>query len=78
MLRITSISRIAGAVFRRASKSLALFFKLEDQEQLLGKADFDFFTSEHAQPARDDELEVMRTGEAIVDKVEKETKSDGS
>jgi len=60
------------------SKPLAKLFKKTDTKQLLGKTDFDFFTLEHAQPAFDDEQEVMRTGEAIVGKVEKETLSDGS
>lgn len=64
--------------FVRTNQSLARFFKLKKPAELLGKTDFDFFTEEHARPAYEDEQRVMRTGEAIVGKVEKETRADGS
>src|SRR5262249_10580595 len=44
----------------------------------LGKSDFDFFTPDHAQPAFDDEQEMIRTGVPVIDKEEKETWPDGS
>jgi PAS domain S-box-containing protein len=64
--------------FIRVSKSLMEMHHLQSPEQILGKTDFDLFTREHAQPAFDDEQEVMRTGKPIVDKIEKETYADGS
>lgn len=59
------------------SKSFRQVFQLEHDGQLRGKRDFDFFTREHAQQAYDDEQEVVRTGQPIIGKVEKETHADG-
>src|ERR1035437_875804 len=39
--------------------------------------DFDFFTEEHARPAYEDEQDVIRTGQPLFGKVEKETHGDG-
>lgn len=64
--------------FIRISKGLAQLFGLSSALEAVGKTDFDFFTHEHAQPAFDDEQEVMRTGQPIVGKVEKETMPDES
>src|SRR5262249_28813505 len=58
--------------FVRASKSLAQVFHISDPNELKGKTDFDFFGSEHAQQAFDDEQQIIRTGVAIVGKPEKE------
>jgi PAS domain S-box-containing protein len=63
--------------FIRASMALARLFGLRDCAELVGKTDFDFFTAEHAQPAYDDEQEVIRTGKPMEAKVEKETWPDG-
>ena len=49
-----------------------------DQESILGKSDADLFTEEHAQPAYEDEQNIIRTGEPIVGKQEKETFDDGT
>jgi PAS domain S-box-containing protein len=62
--------------FVRYSKSLARAFKA-DSDQLKGKSDFDLFTKEHAQPAFNDEQEVIRTGQPMIGKPEKETYPDG-
>ena len=63
--------------FVQFSKGILQHFKVEGPEALKGRTDFDFFTREHAQPAYDDEQEIMRTGKPIVGKVEKETHVDG-
>ena len=42
-------------------------------EELVGLSDFDVFSAPHATAALEDERRVMRTGEPMVDKVERET-----
>ena len=51
--------------FIRNSKSQAHMLGLSDPAQVMGKTDFDFFP--HAQRAYEEEQEVMRTGQALVD-----------
>lgn len=63
--------------FIQISQAQAERFGLDSPDQAVGKTDFDFFTEEHAQPAYEDEQEIMRTGQPIVGKVEKETWPDG-
>jgi len=63
--------------FTQINQALADRFGLRDPAQALGRTDFDFFTAEHAQQAFLDEQEVMRSGQAIMDKEEKETWPDG-
>jgi PAS fold len=43
------------------------------REDLAGKTDFDVFTFEHAMAALHDERDVMRTGQPMLGKIEKET-----
>jgi PAS domain S-box-containing protein len=42
-------------------------------EELIGKTDFDVFSDHHASSALEDEQQIIRTGEPIVGKVERET-----
>jgi PAS domain S-box-containing protein len=42
-------------------------------EDLAGKTDFDVFSDQHASTAFDDEQQIIRTGQPIVGKVERET-----
>ena len=63
--------------FIRASRGMAEKFRLESTSELIGKSDADFFSEEHAQTARDDELEIMRGGKPILGKEERETWREG-
>ena len=63
--------------FLRINGAVARAFGLADPAQAVGKSDFDFFTSEHAQQAYRDEQEVMATGRPMIAKEEKETWPDG-
>ena len=63
--------------FTRINKALAKQHGLSDPAQAVSKTDFDFFTAEHAQEAYKDELDIIRTGQPIVGKEEKETWADG-
>jgi diguanylate cyclase (GGDEF)-like protein/PAS domain S-box-containing protein len=42
-------------------------------EEVIGKTDFDFFSDQHAATAYEDEQQIIRTGEPLVGKVERET-----
>jgi PAS domain S-box-containing protein len=64
--------------FIRINKAMAQIFKLNSPDEAVGKTDFDFFTVEHAQRAFDDEQRILRTGEPLVGREEKETWPDGS
>ena len=59
----------------RINMSQARRFGLSDPDQAIGKTDADFFTAEHADQARADEIRVMETGQPIILE-EKETWSD--
>ena len=59
--------------FLKANRSLTTVFGLADPRELIGKSDSDFFTSEHAGMAFQDEQQILRTGVPILDKVERET-----
>ena len=67
----------AAGRFLRINKALTTYFGLSNPAQALGKTDFDFFTKEHAGPAYADEQEIIRTGQPVVGKEEKETWLDG-
>lgn len=60
------------------NESMLTLFKVNNQDEVLGKTDFDFFSKEHAQAAFDDEQEIMNSGIGRSNFVEKETWDDGS
>ncbi len=64
--------------FLRASDSLTKRFGLKYPYEVIGKTDFHFYGISHAAPAFEDEQEIIRTGEPIVDKVEREVWDDQS
>jgi PAS domain S-box-containing protein len=63
--------------FIQVNPRAAQIYGLSSVEEAVGKTDFDFFTHEHASAAYADEQEVMRTGNSLVGKEEKETWPDG-
>jgi len=63
--------------FIRINRAMSRYFDLKGVSDALGKTDCDFFTGEHAQQAMADEQEIIRSGQPILDKEEKETWSDG-
>lgn len=64
--------------FVHYSRSFSQLLHLPSGDSLKGKSDFDIFTEEHARPAYEDEQHIMRTGEPIIGKLERETHMDGS
>jgi PAS domain S-box-containing protein len=67
----------AESRFTLISKAQATGFGLSDPAQAVGKSDFDFFPEQHARQAREDELEIMRTGRPVLNKEERLTWPDG-
>ena len=63
--------------FVRVSASMVKVFNVKQPADLIGKSDADFFSDEHARAALEDEQKIIRTGESLVGKVEKETWPDG-
>jgi two-component system cell cycle sensor histidine kinase/response regulator CckA len=63
--------------FTRINLAVAKRFGLSHPEQAVGKTDFDFYGAEHAQEAYRDEQEIIRTGQPVVGKEEKEVWPDG-
>jgi PAS domain S-box-containing protein len=59
--------------FTLVNNAMVKLFGLRSAAELIGKTDFDFFSPEHAQSAFDDEQEIMRSGQAIIGKEERET-----
>ena len=60
------------------SKELSDRLGLSSPDDAVGKTDFDFFSTEHAQPAFEDEQRIIKTGKPVIGKIEKEILKDGS
>ena len=58
--------------FIRVNKAMAAWFGKKSPEDLIGKTDFDFFGNDHAGKAFEDEREIIRTGNPVINKEEKE------
>ena len=63
--------------FLCVSDAMVRLFKCRSADELIGKTDHDFFTTEHAQQALNDERKIISSGTPIVGRVEKETYPDG-
>jgi PAS domain S-box-containing protein len=63
--------------FLKASKPLAESFGALSPEAMVGRTDFDYFSKEHATLAFEDEQQIIRTGQPIIDKIEREVRKDG-
>jgi PAS domain S-box-containing protein len=63
--------------FIRVSRAKAERHGVADPRELIGKTDFDLFAVEHAEAALEDERQIIRAGQSITGKVEKETLPDG-
>ncbi len=65
------------SAFIRASASLCKRFGVTEHE-IIGMTDFDFFKEGHARPAYEDEQQIIRSGQPMLGKVEREVLKDGS
>lgn len=63
--------------FVRVSRAMAEKLSGGDPAAMIGRTDFDYFTSEHALPAYEAEYEIMRSGQPLIDLEEKETWPNG-
>jgi two-component system, sensor histidine kinase and response regulator len=63
--------------FLAVSRSLAIRLGLNDPAEAVGKTDSDFFGSEHARQALADEQNILRTGQPLIAKTEREQWLDG-
>lgn len=64
--------------FIKASNSLAKNAHLNDADDLIGKSDKDLFGEESFRQSFEDELNIMKTGVPIVNKIEKGVNPDGN
>jgi two-component system cell cycle sensor histidine kinase/response regulator CckA len=62
--------------FTRINRAQAQVLGVEPEEAV-GKTDFDFFTAEHAHGAYADEQGIVKSGQPLVDKVERIRRADG-
>ena len=67
----------AQSRFLIVSRSWARRFDLADPEEAVGKTDFDFQLPERAREFYADEQRIMQTGEALINKTEKQILSNG-
>jgi PAS domain S-box-containing protein len=63
--------------FLALSTSMVRLFHQESLAAIVGKTDFDFFDEAHARPAFEDEQAIIRTGQPLLGKLEKESWPDG-
>lgn len=64
--------------FIKVNKSTLKKFGFDNEKDLIGKSDLDLFGETHGGAAYKDEQEIIRTGNPIIGKIEKEDWKDGS
>ncbi len=64
--------------FIRINTSLAKRYGLEQPALAVGKSDADYYSAEHAQQTRREELEIMRTGKPVFNQLHNEVWGNGS
>ena len=64
--------------FLRCSRSLAKRLGVAQADEVTGKTDFDFHPREQAQEYFNDEQRILLTGEPLINKLERQTATDGS
>lgn len=57
--------------FTHVSESVAAFFGVTGSHEVIGKTDFDFYPAADAEQFRRDEQEIMRSGQAMIEKEER-------
>ncbi len=63
--------------FTRINRAQAQILGAKDPTEAIGKTDFDFFTAELARDTYADEQQIVRSGQPLIDKLEKVTLADG-
>ncbi len=64
--------------FTWVNKHVLEILNLSNLSDILGKTDFDLFSKEHAEEARQDEIRIMESGQAITNKLEQDNYGDGT
>jgi PAS domain S-box-containing protein len=67
----------AESRFVRYSRALVLLHGATDRDALKGKSDFDLYPESEARIFQEEEQRILRTGQPLVDKLEKATQPDG-
>jgi PAS domain S-box-containing protein len=63
--------------FVRCSAKFSKLFNVHSPDEVIGRSDADFYAPEHARDAFEDEQNIIRTGKAVLGKMEKESWPDG-
>lgn len=63
--------------FLRVSRALAEFFHAATPDEMIGTTDADYFDDAHATAARNDELNILQSGQPLINRLERETFTDG-
>jgi PAS domain S-box-containing protein len=62
--------------FAKCNRAVARRFGVGDTEMIIGKTDSDFYSADKARESYEDEQRVIRTGEPLINKIERVARSD--